>query len=224
MDLGQTYAGEEILVICDRYSNYTWTGKTGTAGKGTSKDIQQVLTSTIGTGLLLVKKVTCDGGTNLVSSYMKEFYKKLGIEITPSAAYHPEGNQLAEGTINRVKRALADKIYSHAIMDILALNMNPRKGQILSPFESLHSLASPVSGIPMIPDREKFLTNRDLIEKKITEHPDLNLKTSNDICPKPSCCNKYADSEKKIPWTKTGLKEYPALPQKNWKAGTESTS
>ena len=56
MDLGQTYAGEEILVICDRYSNYTWTRKTGTAGKGTSKDIQHILTSTIGTGLLLVKQ------------------------------------------------------------------------------------------------------------------------------------------------------------------------
>ena len=71
--------------------------------------------------------MTCDGGTNLVSIDMKEFYKKLGIKLTPSAAYHPTGNQLAEGTIHRVKRALMGKIYSHAIMDILALNMNQEK-------------------------------------------------------------------------------------------------
>ena len=140
---------------------------TGTTEKGTAKDIQKVLTSTIGTGLLLVKTVTCDGGTNLGSTDMMAFYRKLGIEMTPSAAYHPEANQLAEGTIKRVKRALVDKLYSHAIMDILALNMNPRKGQILSPFESLHSLASPVSGIPMIPKREKFLYNRVLSLEEI---------------------------------------------------------
>ena len=128
-----------------------------------------------------------------MSADMKEFYKKLGIELTPSTAYHPTGNQLAEGTIHRVKRALMGKIYSQAIMDILALNMNPRRGQVLSPFESLHSIVSLVSGIPMKPDREKFLTNRNLIEQRITEHPNLNLKADNNTCPKPTCCHRYSD-------------------------------
>ena len=56
MEIDQTFAGEEVLVICEQFSKYTWEGKNGATRKGQYIDIIKVLTSTLGTGPLMVKK------------------------------------------------------------------------------------------------------------------------------------------------------------------------
>ena len=44
--------------------------------------------------------------------------------------------------------------------EILALNLVQRKDETLSPFESMHSLASPVSSIPIKKEKIKLLIDR----------------------------------------------------------------
>ena len=44
----------------------------------------------------LPKKVISDQGPQFVSSFMKELYKKLGIEPNPSTAYHPQTDRQTE--------------------------------------------------------------------------------------------------------------------------------
>lgn len=65
MDMSQTFAGEEVLVICNRFSNYTWMGKTGEAAKVQSTDVIRILIRWLGTELLMVKKAICENATNL---------------------------------------------------------------------------------------------------------------------------------------------------------------
>ena len=52
----------------------------------------------------LPKKVISDRGTQFVSSFMKELYKKLGIKPNPSTAYHPQ----MDGQTERVNQELEE--------------------------------------------------------------------------------------------------------------------
>ena len=52
----------------------------------------------------LPKKVISDRGPQFVSSFMKELYKKLGIEPNPSTAYHPQ----TDGQTERVNQELEE--------------------------------------------------------------------------------------------------------------------
>ena len=50
--------------------------------------------------------------------------------------------------------------------DTLVMNLLHRAGETLSPFESLHSLASPVTGVPITKDKLKFFTDRKYLGHK----------------------------------------------------------
>ena len=91
---------------------------------------------------------------------MQIFFRKYGIQIENSVAYYPAGNLLAERTIKRVKTELRSRTLEDAMDQILALNLAPRRGESLSPFESMHSIVSLVSGIPTSDKRLKFLTDK----------------------------------------------------------------
>ena len=147
MDLGQTYAGEEILVICDRYSNYTWTRKTGTAGKGTSKDIQNVLTGTIGQKGDLRR-------SNEFSINRYEGILQKNWNWTNTVRRLPPDRQPASRRNNTPsKKGTHGEDLQPRNHGYPGIKHEPQKRTSTLPFESLHSLASPVSGIPMTPDR-----------------------------------------------------------------------
>ena len=52
----------------------------------------------------LPKKVISDRGSQFVSNFMKELYRKLGIEPNPSTAYHPQ----TDGQTERVNQELEE--------------------------------------------------------------------------------------------------------------------
>ena len=101
-------------------------------------------------------------------------------------AKNPAGNLLAEKTIQRVKTAIGGKNIEDAMNDILALNLVPQKGQSLSPFESMHAISSPATGIPMSRENIRWLTNRDCINKKLNS--DITFTQSK--CPIPDGISK----------------------------------
>ena len=50
--------------------------------------------------------IISDNGTNMVSGLTQEMYKRLGIELRTSSAYHPEGNAIVERFNQSLKRML----------------------------------------------------------------------------------------------------------------------
>ena len=173
MDVGENYKKENFLVMVDRFTNYTWVKNLGRGTTGTSQEILSALKEQLGTGLLLVEKIHQDNQKSLNSAAVLEWADQYGIKVENSAAYHPGGNLLAERTIGRVKTAMGSLTMKDAMDDILALNLVPRRDESLSPFESMHSLASPVSGIPISPERLKFLTDQTWLKKQ--EHNEAQI-------------------------------------------------
>ena len=60
-----------------------------------------------------MKSVRCDGVPTVISAEMLAFYERYGIELENSAAYHPKGNQLAEGAIHRYCFSYVNKLKQH---------------------------------------------------------------------------------------------------------------
>ena len=122
----------------------------------------------------MVDKIKSDHGSQLTSNLNEAFANQLGIEIDTSSAYNPAGNLLAETAIKRCKHAIMNNLISESHFNLMALNTSePANGNELSPFESLHGLLSPVSGIPMTDAVKKLLTDRkELAYKRTLVFPD----------------------------------------------------
>ena len=67
MDVGQNHAKKKILVIINRFTNYTWVKKMGNESTGTSQDVLNAVKEQLGTRLLLVKKLHQDNSKQLKS-------------------------------------------------------------------------------------------------------------------------------------------------------------
>ena len=83
-----------ILVIVDQFSKkaYFLPCNTTITAQGVAMLYQDNVFKEHG----LLKKVISDRGPQFVSSFMKELYKKLGIEPNPSTAYHPQTDRQTE--------------------------------------------------------------------------------------------------------------------------------
>ena len=138
---------ESSVIIVDSFSNYAWVERLSNSEQGTSRQIINAMRNQLGTGLHLTKKILQDNAKNLNWDKIKDWCQKYGIKHKNSTAYHPAGNLLAERTICHVKTTIGDRSVEKEMDEILALNLAPRSGEALSPFEFLHSIASPVSVI-----------------------------------------------------------------------------
>ena len=83
-----------ILVVIDRFSKkvYFLPCNTTITAQGVAMLYQDNIFKEHG----LPKKVISDRGSQFVSNFMKELYRKLGIEPNPSTVYHPQTDRQTE--------------------------------------------------------------------------------------------------------------------------------
>ena len=92
---------------------------------------------------------------------------RLGIKMDFSSAKHPAGNLHAENAVKRLRRAMAHCYFSDTYEQIWALNMSePYDKTRLTPFEALHVMVIPVSGVPLRNSVKKYLVDRTWLKKK----------------------------------------------------------
>ena len=54
------------------------------------------------------EEISTDGGTNLVSGEMCNFFRRWGVDMRISSAYYPQSNGRAEAAVKTAKRLLRD--------------------------------------------------------------------------------------------------------------------
>jgi hypothetical protein len=91
-----------ILVIIDRFSKKAYFLPCNTMI--TSQGVANLYRDNVFKEHGLPRKVISDRGPQFVSNFIKELYKKLGIEANPSTAYHPQ----TDGQTERVNQELEE--------------------------------------------------------------------------------------------------------------------
>ena len=100
---------------------------------------------------------------------------KLGIKMDYSSAMHSSGDLHAENAVKQVKRSIAYCRFNESFEQIWELNMNQHYNTTnITPFEALHGMYNPVSGIPMTAEQKKFLGNCDWVTQK-QKNPNVNF-------------------------------------------------
>ena len=118
-DLGQTN-GHNYLIHADRLTG--WIELAHLPGDATSKKLMQHFRSYFRKNGA-PEEISTDGGTNLVSEDMRNFFRRWGVNMRISSAYYPQSNGRAEAAVKTAKRLLRDNTGPGGTLDTDEMSM-----------------------------------------------------------------------------------------------------
>ena len=98
-----SYAGQDYLILNDRYSNFLSVFH----GNTTSEAFTKVLREFCG-NWGIPEELASDGATVYTSALTQRFLKQYGIRHRVSSAYFAHSNQFSEGSVKAAKRMLRE--------------------------------------------------------------------------------------------------------------------